>query len=62
MSTVQAPAIMPDSSHAFEMPVEGVRGMAMLLVALGHCLAIAILDHPGLRPNPGLIFRPVTPA
>jgi peptidoglycan/LPS O-acetylase OafA/YrhL len=57
MSTVQAPAIMPDSSHAFEMPVEGVRGMAMLLVALGHCLAIAILDPSWSPPEPWPYFQ-----
>ncbi len=57
MSAVQTTAARPDASHAFEVPVEGVRGVAMLLVALGHCLAIAILDPTWSPPVPWPFFQ-----
>lgn len=57
MPAVQTPAARPKSSRTFEVPVEGVRGIAMLLVALGHCLAIAILDPTWSPPAPWPFFQ-----
>jgi peptidoglycan/LPS O-acetylase OafA/YrhL len=51
------PTAASDSKRIFEMPVEGVRGIAAIMVALGHCLAIAILDPSWSPPEPWPYFQ-----
>jgi peptidoglycan/LPS O-acetylase OafA/YrhL len=57
MTAIHAPAVALESKRIFEMPVEGVRGMAMLLVALAHCLGVAILDPTWSPPAPWPYFQ-----
>jgi len=54
MTAVPTPA---PPSRAFEVPVEGVRGIAAMLVALGHCLAVPILDPTWSPPEPWPYFQ-----